>query len=1533
MNENNLIKVKLTNSQSTGYLFKSYDEKKSLVITSRHSICTSVGTCNDHSGHPSQFRTEDVEFFHNGNKIGIEKIYIHTTKDIAIVCVDSVASDSLFINEQIESDKYYASGFIKTENEPTGLVLEAARKRGSLILFRESSPTPNLEEKKDSFDGMSGSVVFTESNNRFGIFFAKALIVLNETHNDFGAENLEDLDFDEINAFFDCKVFCLKEDLLKDSFKYYENLNAQWLNNIFQDEAKAKYYFRQSLTPINSNFPQLLLRRNLIDELSQCIKSRNIIFILGDEGVGKTWITAQFWLTLEEKPFFVFFTAHDFIDTNYQNQSFRDLIIEKMIKQSGYTFDDNSIKIFNGIFEVLKRKEKESDIKLLLVIDGINQKPSVNWGQIIDLLVMEYSHYAIKTLVTSRTIFFKEKVKRKIINNDYGELLVLNWSLEERNKILELKNIDFQYLSHKVANSLLNPRLLNIAINLFDANDIKNINELDVNRILFEHIRLLEKENIEPVEYRAFIKDLQNHALSIIEKLEEKNFDDIKIFEQDLEKVADGRFFKSIEGDSCLYEINEEGLPLALSFAIISNLKALERNNKDVEEGLAKIIDPINALDRTSEIIMSCLTVITVEQELYSIKIFKALVKCLLNLQNTDDDFFDAFARIIQSKVSESLNVMEDLCLCGGNQSNLDWLLMIFIKIDVDDSAWITVSDSMKTWLKYYSLSVEKNIGYYSDKDDPSRLEAIEKKKNEIEDKLANLTSQEKSKLTYFTQKSEDIDILSLTVFRMLAGKPLNNFVSSFLDWSFAHSLNPSYQSVDKEFKDLIKFNTVDWLSTHEDLTSNFNPDNNLSNVSKWAIVRLLYATGDSNDAILAKSIIKAIRGHRDNKNWRSIENYCDTDPCDPQSPTPNNISNALQAIESLDISNVYNSRFQTSENLLLDRILRGLARFSPNEIIELYRKLILDILNKSGYALRYGLINIYNHNALLKEEHISKVFDIFNHQDELLKGLTNQDSLFVKNYLRVLIAPFLKPTRQFELLVTFSADDNVFINLLETMDSIELEDIDLFVSQNSEENQILNFLFYANIKNLPLTNQYKNLLNRLIKHENYLIRIEVFKTILFKEDMELLQAFLNEEWNFLDERNQQMESFYGSLVYLLAIKLNLVDEDQFIRKINPIAFGEAFNYVSTNGLSLISNLLDKMFEVILVENIQPPEMPVTEVLSDDSPIRTLSIDSLISHNQDEKLKFVSETDEEFQERQERNYKDFEKYRELYKSKHIDLIIYGMLPKAFEKIVNSNLEIKEKWFTLFVNLSEKAVGKFYNYIILLASIFSETDINKAKRLWGKVKDNTPYMNVKIGSEKIPLEMFCLWHYEGNDDLDTYRFDLLDKATSDEQINEHVLSAIINGNESSIEKYIQTKLARIEPAQKARGLIAAGYLDKNEFSENILNKYSSFDGIMGAAYRTAKYIYERNIWARHWYLQASSASTYEDFWINMVLLTKVVDMRFYQWRNTVNDNNKSSLYEKFHHSFDNEILRRCEKWQESRDKKLFGLEPPNPIYII
>ena len=229
MNINNLIQVKVLQNESSGYFFKSYNNDKSFVITSKHSICEFRSSCDliENSvkdccrNCPLEFDNQKITLLHDNAK----------AKDLVIINVAETAHDTLIINEKSISDYYASFGFNSRDSGETPLVFDVPRVVDTLIYYNlYSDPTPNLIEKEDNFEGISGSLIFT---NHEKYPTAKALIIHNENHNDFGAESLDTLNFNEINDFFECKVF--DQRLYIPEVQKFKALSQQSLELIFKE--------------------------------------------------------------------------------------------------------------------------------------------------------------------------------------------------------------------------------------------------------------------------------------------------------------------------------------------------------------------------------------------------------------------------------------------------------------------------------------------------------------------------------------------------------------------------------------------------------------------------------------------------------------------------------------------------------------------------------------------------------------------------------------------------------------------------------------------------------------------------------------------------------------------------------------------------------------------------------------------------------------------------------------------------------------------------------------------------------------------------------------------------------------------------------------------------------------------------------------------------------------------------------------------------------------------------------------------------
>lgn len=473
--------------------------------------------------------------------------------------------------------------------------------------------------------------------------------------------------------------------------------------------------------------------------------------------------------------------------------------------------------------------------------------------------------------------------------------------------------------------------------------------------------------------------------------------------------------------------------------------------------------------------------------------------------------------------------------------------------------------------------------------------------------------------------------------------------------------------------------------------------------------------------------------------------------------------------------------------------------------------------------------------------------------------------------------------------------------------------------------------LYYVNTKEIPLTEKYKLILKENLSSDNSFIRTQVFRAISIYDNIELLNDFIKINWSGLNADANDYELFYGSLLWLLSAKSNLVDEETAVAHINPNIYGNASEYLSIIGLRKIALSIDSIFKVIANTNIDFPDLEIIENLSLKRNITSLfSVDRRRENvNFEQHLKSLAESGEDFEKRQKNQNQQFEDYINYLKTRDVDFISNGMLPEAFAHIANSVPELKDEWFITFFHLPSIYVPKFHNFILLLAYTYSDNDAQKAQLLWDKISNSESYTNITIGQEKIPLKQMSIWG-SSNRDLDAYRFELLDKALSDQQIYNHVLAAIVNNNEKIIYEYINQKINCVEPSQIARGILVAGCLDENSLSADIFDKYINYNGIIGEAYKASLYMYERNIWSKYWFNKMLSTEDGLEFWRYMILFVKIVDLRFYKWKSSLLNNNL--LFRKFYHSFRNDINHRCKKWKKERDKKLFGNEPPNPIYI-
>ena len=220
--------------------------------------------------------------------------------------------------------------------------------------------------------------------------------------------------------------------------------NIEWLTGVFSERQKARRFLQQPLAPQDRSAGTPLTRDTLVSRLRPfltCKPDDRVVAVLGSEGNGKSWLVAQSWLCLEEKPVMIVLTPDDFRQAS-PTDDLKDIIIGKLVQQTG---DDRSEDVVNRWWHRKLRQWRNhnaaNELRLVVFIDGLNQRPELNWARFMNALAFELNKVGGRLIVTVRTRYFRDRIERRLVPQI--ELIeVPKWTEPERDRILAAHGIE-----------------------------------------------------------------------------------------------------------------------------------------------------------------------------------------------------------------------------------------------------------------------------------------------------------------------------------------------------------------------------------------------------------------------------------------------------------------------------------------------------------------------------------------------------------------------------------------------------------------------------------------------------------------------------------------------------------------------------------------------------------------------------------------------------------------------------------------------------------------------------------------------------------------------------------------------------------------------------------------------------------------------------------------------------------------------------------------------------------------------------------
>lgn len=1323
--------------------------------------------------------------------------------------------------------------------------------------------------------------------------------------------------------------------------------NKAWLVEAFSDRKLARQFFGQPLAPLDPVGLTWVDRKALINGLAGAfsgVPDEMAFVVIGEEGTGKSWLAAKGWLASNRSPLLAVFTA-DELRLPTAMHDIEGMLIEKLATQSDTRLTEVSRLRWQRRFKGWQANPMPENVRLTVWVDGLNQAQDFPWPRWIDAASKVLSKLGGRLIVTTNERHFARI--RSVITAPVRRLVVQEWSESELRSILASKKIESDRLTADVFGSLRNQRILGIAIELLNAKDIEGFDELTVGRLLFEHIRRSERDGMTVLPAEEFAKGLRSHADTIISRMADKKIDDLKLFDvpldQRLKAVSDSRFFRAVSNEPTLYEIRDDGLPLALGLSLLGELLKELRNGRDPAKRLADIIEPILALTQTSDVIFSALQVACLEAECPT-EVRAALAQYYVGLQNVSDAQWPAFESLVRAAPESFVVAAQNACLSGTHHPNMKWLTAALLSARADPAGQKVILGHVLRWLSYYSLSPERRMYVQEGRDAHDKVQAERAKRQaELDAKLSGLTELERrfleTRLTRCDEKG--LSSLHLLSFELLAGIKLSQFGDVLVNWAFANALNSGLDSPDRQFQHFITFNAADWRDTRDALLRAAAPlmESGASSTAEWALVAILRATGDSQDAARAKEIAKRLT-----KDWpqfsgsKRLDTRTETDPCDPASALAGNVDKIVASHERLDVALLRDGISNTRQDYFFDDARPGLARFKPEVAIAVRRKFARNVLEREGLPQRQGVLALLPDSPILDGVTINGLIVLAQSAagDASDSDSNKRDIWITGQYALFAALPHKNGNEQLAIIASLPGH-SLLLRMLQHVSSADEaaaeEHLERVLQSNDPHAQarVLSFIHHSHS---PLSKRARQALALLMKSPDKMVRTQAIGIAAGLRDNELLKWIAESGWDAkaLDPKTDYFELWYGSSAILAAAEQGLLDPAEAIDRMAAGFYGVAVRRLTGDGAKVaLSRLHAALKRAVDLTDI--PEFPLVEqpVPSDtDKGPPLLSLVDEQSSNIHDFFDRINETDDAYQARQKRAWSAFDRFNRQLTSADARIVLDDFSWDVFKRIVATEPVLAKSWTALLQGLPSKNFRSLHFFALGLARAIAKIDPAAAVELFGRLATETPLVNRVVGPAEIPAEAVAVWSCADVHAIKSLCFGRLDRAADDATLAVEVLAAFSVGMQAVISEYVDIMVARDEPAPIARALAVSGFSEANAHAASVRARFSDRDGFVGSAYKAARYAYERNEWARHWFEKMKATSTPDEFWSYAVLFSKLVDGRYVLWK--AEDGTPEEMFERFFATVEERMNNRIKKWQDKRRKTLFGQAIPDPIFV-
>jgi hypothetical protein len=1327
--------------------------------------------------------------------------------------------------------------------------------------------------------------------------------------------------------------------------------NIAWLREHFANRTKARQTFGQFIAPDDPAYVALP-RPEAAEAVRQAIGTGGnaIVAVIGDQGHGKTWLVAQAWASTPEPPILLFCTTDSPALDLAQRDPMR-FLAQLLLDQTG------GERLNEGIERWMRRLENwkvrsEPESRVWLVLDGLNERESLPWVSMIDRIMPIANSLGIRLILTSRPTFFERSVRSRLYGYAVKFVRVSAFTLSEVQAALKHHNQDPGSIPLEILEFIRNPRIFGIAVSMLDR---LKVDELRPERLLFEYWRkrLEERVNIRHTDadmrqllvsharavraglassegrfVASFPRDLWKDHSGLARRISGSTIDD------ELSEVESGAFFASDGDQATTYSLRPEGFAYALGLLVVDELRAAPPGQ--VASRMEAALDPIRGYDLVGDILTAAFGIACIDMRCPD-AVASVILHGVLGLQNLPDAYADAILVYVTARPAAFIGAAEaQWSKESQGHGRPDWIRWFLFQRRDDARVNPALQTAIRRWLTLWCREPDRyhSSGLSGDelaKEDEHHRGIRER----LRDRLEKLTDCEKNFLQDVCTEVDNPRLMAIDglAVELLAGWPLAPFADALVGWSLCDNLTARIYSADESLSWLLRLNPIDYVATTGALRCALDRlrGEHMSQTALWATIGLLRRTGLPADAREANRLVLQSEHPEWSKSWRRIENFCDTDPLDPSAAHPGNLARAVERVTSIDVASLRKGAWTTIEDSDLRDLTPALARFQSDVVIAKLRAYACDLANRTGETARFLGFGLPAFSAILTSVEIAIIRSAYSAIVQAADLSKSRDDGFGAQNVLLALLPHLSAKEQLDALLELPEDASETLRLRDHFKSLEPDCLARRLLEAEASSVALRrVLFFASSSPKELTAEARDIVQRAFVHHNFVVRLLAFEVAAVTRDPVLLAALARSSWSALDTAAMNTESFYGSKALAQASA-----EFQSPETLMRMSLGWQTAVVDRWNEACLKQYAD-----ILVQQIQntlalprdtAPDMAVDQHLeTPEQPNRFPYLDAHPAPKRNEDMRDVlrrmSEGEEEFQAQQVRQREAIKAYLQQLKVHGADRLVDAAYIGGLRAIMRRAPQDFEELLSLFRSASAKQLPQLCNIIACAAVAVSDTAPETAAELLMKIAKVAPDITLIIGGAEQPFHRLAYWLGAESGTTSSLRRAAMQSAATDAGLFREALAAGYADKQPELIARAKELAATGHPASVARGLMLAGYADVNHDTMSLFNDDRFQAGFLGQVVAKARYAYERNVWARHWYDKACRADNLDDWWRISELMIRASDGRFVLWYRP-NENFRPPHRPFADFAFDR-MKKRAKKVFSKREKTLFGLTPPS-----